>query len=547
MIYWVYQFQLNRQLALQESKRLATLEIAKTRLYTNITHEFRTHLTVILGMNNKLETYFKDKALPKEKEAVVTIQRNSHQLLGLINQMLDLSKLEANTMSLHLEQSDIIVYLKYLFHPFESMADTKNIRIYLSQETETCPMDFDAEKIRMILSNLLSNAIKFTPENGLITLNLNQTNENNFDLKINDSGIGVSKENLPHIFDRFYQTGDSATRQGEGTGIGLALTKELVELMGGTIDVTSMLDQGTTFIVHLPITHKATLIRDSPLQNKLNAKKMDFLTIPSEVPLLDSIISDSDQYKVLIVENNTDVAAYLKDCLEKDYHLYFAQNGQEGIDKAMELIPDIIISDVMMPLKDGFELCDTLKKAIETSHIPIILLTAKATVEDRITGLEFGADAYLTKPFYPKELAVRLDKLIEGRKQLQAKYGQGLLIETPVPKTEEVFLQQVQTVILDKLDQSGFGPYELAVLLGTSRTQLHLKIKTLTNTSTSTYLNKIRLQEAKKLLQANELSIAEIGYAVGYSSPQYFGRTFSKEFGCSPRVFREEFDENHTS
>ncbi len=537
-IYRVYQFQLKRALTLQEAEKIASLDQAKTQLYTNITHEFRTPLTVIIGMTKRLETYLQTIKGNEAQGTINIIYRNSHQLLGLINQMLNLSKLESKTMPLNMEQGDIVTYLKYLFQSYESLAETQQIQMHFLQEMDVCIMDFDPEKIRMLLANLLSNAIKYNQAGGAVTLSLQQTKAQHLLIAIKDTGIGISKENLPYIFDRFYQTDSSASRRVEGTGIGLALTKELVELLGGTISVTSTLDKETNFSVLLPITKKAQLIKNSALlQEQIDKEKKKLAVLPIG-PLSPIEPSNSEQYKVLIVEDNADVATYIKSCLETAYQLYFAQNGQEGIDQALELIPDIIISDVMMPLKDGFELCQTLKKAEETSHIPIILLTAKATLEDKIAGLEYGADAYLTKPFYPKELAVRLEKLIENRQHLQAKYSQGILIANPAPKTEEVFLQKIQEIILKNLDQSDWSSNDLPAALGTSRTQLHLKIKALTGISTANYINKIRLQEASKLLRTTDLTIAEVAYRVGYSTPQYFARLFSKEFGQSPRAFR---------
>ena len=525
---------------IREAEKVASLNQAKTRLYTNITHEFRTPLTVILGMTNRLETYLQSVKGNKEQGTIDIINRNSHQLLGLINQMLDLSKLESKTMPLHMEQGDIVSYLKYLFQSFESLAKTKNIQMHFLQEMESCIMDFDPEKMRMLLSNLLSNAIKYNNAGGAVTLTLQQTKAQHLQIVIKDTGIGISEENVPYIFDRFYQTDNSASRGAEGTGIGLALTKELVELLGGTISVTSIIHESTCFSVLLPITKNAQSIENSRLLEEQIDHKKERAAKQTIESLSSNDHSDGEQYKVLIVEDNTDVAMYLKDCLKADYHLYFAKNGQEGIDQALELIPDIIISDVMMPLKNGFEVCQVLKKAEETSHIPIILLTAKATMEDKIAGLEYGADAYLTKPFYPKELDVRLAKLIENRKHLQAKYSQGTLIAKPTPKTEEVFLQKIQGIILENLDQSNWGSNDLPAALGTSRTQLHLKIKALTGVSIAKYINKIRLQEALKLLGTSDLTIAEIAYTLGYSSPEYFARVFSKAFGHSPTSFRAQ-------
>ena len=526
------------------AQRTKELNEAKAHLYTNITHEFRTPLTVILGMNHKMNRYFKDRNSFRHQEAANLVNRNGNQLLRLINQMLDLSKLESKSMLVEMEQGDIIFFIKYLFEAFESYAESKNIRLHFSRELESFQMDFDREKIQQIISNLLSNAIKFTPANGLITLHLGLGKENTFLIKVQDSGMGIAKENLPFIFDRFYQAETPSNRQavGIGTGIGLALTKELVNLLNGTIAVQSMVKEGTTFTILLPISKVAVLSKNTSLLIEKTAIVPSF---PKEAFSPSILLEDdapNNQYQLLIVEDNTDVILYLKACLEEDYQLSFAQDGQAGIDKAIELVPDIIISDVMMPKKDGFELCATLKTDTRTSHIPIILLTAKATVADKIAGLEHGADAYLAKPFEPKELEVRLRKLLELRTQLQNRYINGTIPQAdnnPAFQLEDEFLLKAKAIVLDNLDNTDFSVDLLCKSLFLSRQQVHRKLKALTGQSSQLFIRTIRLMEAKKLLETTNKSITEIAFDVGFREVSYFSRVFSETFGHAPSSLRK--------
>jgi len=522
-----------------QKQKIEELSQAKSILYTNITHEFRTPLTVILGMVSKMNRYFKDRNSFRHQEAVALVNRNGAQLLKLINQILDLSKLESKSMPLEMEQGDIIIFIKYLFESFESYAASKNIRMHFSREMETLQMDFDREKMQQIISNLLSNAIKFTPASGLVTLHLGQDNKNQFLVKVQDAGIGIAKEDLPFIFDRFYQAETSYTAQETGTGIGLALTKELIHLLKGTIEVNSILNEGTTFTVSLPITRIATPSKD------IAFTPVSLTPISLTKPTLPLSLEDdapTDQHQLLIVEDNPDVILYLRACLEEQYQLTFAQDGQMGIDKAIELVPDIILSDVMMPKKDGFELCNALKTDTRTSHIPIVLLTAKATMTDKIAGLERGADAYLSKPFQPKELEVRLRKLIELRSKLQGRYADGnipIIDNNPDLKLEDEFVLKITEIVLDNLDNIDFSVEMLCKNLFLSRQQVHRKLTALTGQSAQLFIRAIRLREAKKLLKSTHKSITEIAFDVGFKEVAYFSKVFSETFGHTPSFLRK--------
>lgn len=534
---WLLQHQL--QLEQQEAERLKELDQVKTQLYTNITHEFRTPLTVISGMADQVlenpEDWF--------RRGLTMIKRNSGQLLGLINQMLDLSKLEAGNLPIHLIQDDIVRFLKYLAESMHSYAESKDIRLHFLPSIKVLQMDFDPEKIQTIFLNLVGNGIKFTPEGGDIYITVSESLDPehgaSLELKIKDNGIGIPAEQLPHIFDRFYQVDDSSTRKGEGTGIGLALTRELVKLLRGRVEVESQEEEGTAFTVFLPISKNAE--QRAAITKAKDVGPMAEL-IPESVALAaETVVENTDLPLALLVEDNKDVLQYLAACLEGKYRLEKATNGREGIEKAVNLVPDIIISDVMMPEKDGFEVVATLKEDSRTSHIPIILLTAKADLDSRLEGLERGADAYLSKPFEKKELEVRLRKLIEIRQQLSARYSTLNPIGLPSTQTEaeqDSYLQELKQAILSLLEDGEFTIPYLCREMGVSRTQLHRKLKALTGKTTTQVIRMIRMQRAKDLLAQSELNVSEVGYAIGYDNPSHFTQEFTKEFGKAPSFYK---------
>ena len=476
------------------------------------------------------------------------IQRNGQSLLQLVNEMLDLAKIESGNLELQLQQGGVISFIKYLGESFQSMAEKKDIQLTIYSEVEALQMDFDAKKLSTILSNLLSNAIKFTPEGGKIIVHLNSTEKKEqafLELKVQDTGTGISKKELPHIFDRFYQVDNSNSRNYEGTGIGLALTKELVELMQGNIEVKSQIGKGSVFIVQIPVTNKA--VQSKEIQNVLVVPTTNMLTHESlnETP---SLTHTTDLPLVLIIEDNIDVAHYLKTCLAEKYQVLHAKDGAIGIEMALEHIPDLIISDVMMPNKDGFEVCQTLKTDERTNHIPIIMLTAKVTIEDRLTGLAQGADVYLAKPFEKQELLLRLHNLLELRRTLQKKYSDDSLavktVEQPQP-IEDPFIQKVRAIILADLENENFSLDDLTQQVFLSRSQVHRKIKAVTGMSTAVFMRHIRLQEAKKLLLSTDLSVSEVAYRVGFKTPVYFSQRFKAKFGESPSDVRKSLDEKN--
>jgi signal transduction histidine kinase/DNA-binding response OmpR family regulator/ligand-binding sensor domain-containing protein len=542
-IYAVYRYQLRRRLAIAEAAQLKELDQAKTQLYTNITHEFRTPLTVILGMAEQV------KSDPKNwfNEGLRLIGRNGKHLLYLVNQLLDLSKLESGSMPLHLVHGDVISYLQYLTESFYSYADSKDIRLHFRTDISEKNMDHDPEKMQHILSNLLSNAIKFTPAGGdvyiecsVLSAQFSVEGEEALQVKVSDTGFGIAPEHLPHIFDRFYQADPSATRRGEGTGIGLALTKELVKVMGGEIEVESAVGKGTKFSIQLPVTHTAQA-QPSPAP-ELSEALLATALVEEESPAAVQPVEPSDRYTVLLVEDNQDVITYLSSILSLYYRVETASNGKEGIAKALELTPDLIVSDVMMPDTDGFELCQTLKTDERTSHIPIILLTAKADQASKVEGLTYGADAYLTKPFHKEELLVRVEKLIEQRRKLQEKYQQAgslrPLLQAPAAGIDDTFLQKVVRHIETHLSDEEYGMPQLCKAMNMSRSNLFRKLKALTGKSATDLIRTMRLEKAKELLETTEMSVSEVCYAVGFNNTSYFSTAFREAYGVAPSEMR---------
>ncbi len=555
-LWWAYvlvkrRLKLQNRLAIeqQEAFRLKELDSFKSRLFTNLTHEFRTPLTVILGMSKQII------AAPKENvlEAAQLIKRNGRNLLLLVNQLLELSKLENKAYQLNLQQADISFYIRYLVESFHSYTNEHNLSLRFFSPLEQLMMDFDPHSIQQVITNLLSNAVKFTPSGGDILVQL--TKEKDWlIIAVKDTGIGITPANLPHIFDRFYQADSSTTRPGEGTGIGLAHTQELVKIMGGTITVTSELGKGSHFQVRLPIHNKAMIPQTEMVYTDLALPVTALKPTANEVPISfvqSPSISANELPQLLLIEDNPDVIFYLKSCLKGLYQIRVAYNGKIGIEKALEHIPDVIISDVMMPEKDGYQVCQTLKNEERTSHIPIIILTAKVDIASRIKGLKTGADAYLSKPFNKEELLVRLEMMLELRRKLQAHFvkmtanpiafHKNIADQLAQPSryaTENAFLQKVMANIEKELSNALFNPTRLSRAVGLSQSQLYRKIKALTNTTPALLIRKIRLDKGMILLKTTDLTVSEIAYEVGFTDPAYFSRTFSQTYGSSPNANR---------
>lgn len=523
-----------RELA-EKNKLLESLDQLKTKFFTNISHEFRTPLTVISGMTEQIGKN-PDRWLQK---GLGMIRRNSDNLLDLVQQILHLRKLESGNLELQPVQGDVIPYLRYLSESFQPLAESRDIKLHFQPEISELVMDYDPEKLLRITSNLLGNALKFCSEGDEVFFELH-LQDGALQLQVRDTGPGIPPDQLPYIFNRFFQAQGIAASRQQGSGIGLSLVHELVRLMGGTIEVDSQEGQGAKFTLILPIRNEAPLLNPEETPHWTSGKS-PFIHPDQPRELEEEQLSDLPT--LLIVEDHADIAEYLMSLLEGRYHLLWEKDGQAGIERALEVVPDIIISDVMMPRKDGFDLCQTLKTDIRTSHIPIILLTAKADASSRIAGLKRGADAYLAKPFDRQELEVRLEQLLELREQLQQRYR---AIEHIAPTDEDAVQQEDEFVLLIKstihehMDELDFGIHELCRAIGVSRTQLHRKVKALTSRSTSSFIRYIRLLHGKKLLKSSGLNISQVAYDCGFRDPKYFSICFSNEFGIGPKDFRKE-------
>ncbi len=526
----------------KEAHRLKDLDELKNQLFANITHEFRTPLTLINGMVEMLQ----QKTTGMTLRQLQCIRQNSDQLLQLVNRLLDLAKIESGHLQINPARDDFVAYLRQLVEFYQPLAGRKEITLRFLTSLPSMNMDFDAEIMRQIFTNLLSNALKFTPVKGSVTISVKKNSastKEEITVEVSDTGVGIPAAELAQIFDRFYQSENSASHHGLGTGIGLALTQELVLLTGGNIEVRSKQGEGTTFIVTLPVTQLAQNNGGQPAharQPELWRPEIpEFFPTPTQA-------EKPTAYKnlVLVIEDNPHIVEYLRSLLEYHFEVESAFNGKDGIDLALETIPDLIICDVIMPEMSGFEVLKILKKDDRTSHIPIVLLTALASVKDRIEGLERGADAYLGKPFEGRELLAILNNLLEHRQQLQAFFKNKTGVQSGTQKEiappEDKFLITLKNILEAHLSDEDFGILQLRRAMAVSRTQLHRKLKALTGMSATEFINYTRLQKATDLLSNPDLHIGEIAYETGFKDPNYFTRLFVKLFGKTPTDYRRE-------
>ncbi len=532
---------LNRREIDREQERIKKLEEMKSRFFTNLTHELRTPLTMISGMSREIAEDPKRWAA----EGSEVIGRNAGHLLNLVNQILALSKIESGAMPLRMVQGDIVSYLGYVVDAFKGHALAKRIKLHYLYEEPEHIMDYDPEKYMTILSNLLSNAIKFSPEEGNVYVNLRfrgKGDEALLEITVRDTGIGIPQDELDHIFERFYQAQNELTSSGIGTGIGLSLVFEYIKMLDGEIQVKSALGKGTTFTVSLPSRREADSDKLPMVKADIQSSVNFYLpSLPTEEAKVEEQ-KGADQPDILIIEDNAEVLKYLQVCLGDLYALTCCTNGQAGIDKAIEIVPDLIVSDVLMPVKDGLAVCRELKHHEVTSHIPIVLLSAKADPESRIAGLESGADVFMQKPFEKQELRMQLHNLLERRLALHNRYADpGKAPEPtvdPVCKAEDEFVVRARAIVQEHLDDADFSVTHFCRAIYLSRTQLHKKLTALTGHSATHFIRQIRLFAAQQLLKDEQLSITDIAYKTGFSDPNYFTRCYKEEFGESPSETR---------
>lgn len=512
--------------------RLKAVDEFKTRMFANIAHEFRTPLTLIGSMAELIQ-----ESPQQHRERAGIIQYNASKVLSLVDQMLNLAQLEAGATQVHLVQSDIIAFLQYVLNSFSGLAEYRQIKLHFLPAIPDFKMDFDPEKLEGITNNLLSNALKYTPPGGDVYLQLSLSNEtpSSFVIKVKDTGIGIPADQLDAIFERFYRIEENQQHYEEGSGIGLTLVREYVKLMQGDIQVSSGYGTGSEFTVKLPVTRQATL-----QEGIISHGMPDTILLPDSVPG-QLPTSDRELPVLLIVEDNPELVHYLQIILGPKFRLLVALNGKEGVEQALEKMPDLILSDVMMPVMDGYELCHILKKDFRTCHIPIVLLTARTDTSSRIKGLEEGADAYLGKPFNKRELLICLGNLFTQREKLRIKYSSGMLdsAQEPTPGLDTLFIQKARAILENHYMEEHFGIEALQQELGISRVQLHRKLIALTGQSASHFIRSFRLNKAKNLLRTTTKSVSEVAYETGFNDANYFSRIFAQEVGYAPSDYRK--------
>lgn len=523
----------------KNQKMLQNLEKMRTNFFTNITHEFRTPLTVILGFSKQLEKGELEDGNTMENVGMM-ISRQGRNLLNLINQLLDISKIKSAIGMPDWRNGDVVPYIRMICDSYQQTAKHKRIDLLYSSEMTSIDMDFIPDYMHKVMRNLLSNAVKFTPEYGRVYITTSVEGDN-LKLVVSDTGKGISLDELPHIFDAFYQCDNSRTEI--GTGIGLSLVKQVIEAMNGKITVKSTLGKGSVFIIVLPLRHgkshfKALEPDVFASENSVAIESADEVKLPGGK-------AENDTVPIaLIVEDNADVSYYIGTQLQSNYNLYYARNGEEGLEKANELMPDIIITDLMMPEMDGLELCRRVRASEILNHIPIIVITAKSTEADRIKGIEAGADAYLYKPFNSEELNVRVRNLLDLRRMMRSKYSKAL--QEGVEETVELsaadqdFLNKLVDITYSRMSSCNIDIEQIASAMCMSSKQLNRKLLAITGENSTSYIIQIRLSKAKRLLDSpDNIPIGEIAMQCGFEDSAYFSRIFKKMFNLTPSQYRK--------
>jgi signal transduction histidine kinase/ligand-binding sensor domain-containing protein/DNA-binding response OmpR family regulator len=519
----------------REAERAHALEQLKTKFFTNVSHEFRTPLSLIIA---PLDRIIKNTTDDEQKKQLGLVQRNAKRLLNLVNQLLDFRKMEVQEVKLHPAIGDIVRFSEDVSHSFMDIAEKKGIQFSFSSNVSHLEIYFDKDKIEKILFNLLSNAFKYTHDNGQVSIGLvynepvNEEGDGTLAIAVKDTGIGIPADKQEKIFERFFQTDVPASMANQGTGIGLAITKEFVKLHNGIISVKSEPEQGTCFTVLLPA-------------KKIYEPAVRATAVPIAVQDMEAIMAEeskkTDKKKtVIIVEDNEDLRFYLKDNLKGQYHVEEAVNGKEGWEKIKLLNPDLVVSDIMMPLMDGIELARKIKTETQTAHIPIILLTAMGSEEKQLEGLKVGVNDYITKPFTFEILASRIRNLLAQQKLLQKKFQKQIEVnpaEITVTSVDEKFLKQALEAVEKQIDNPGFSVEDISRDMCMNRVTFYRKILSLTGKTPIEFIRSIRLKRAARLLEKSGLSVAEIAYEVGFNSPKVFTKFFKEEFKVLPSQY----------
>jgi DNA-binding response OmpR family regulator/nitrogen-specific signal transduction histidine kinase len=524
------------------SNKLQEAALSKIGFFMNVSHEFRTPLALILGPVSTLTKSSHLSAL--DKENVNLIERNGHRLLRLTNQLLDTADLERGTLKLKVAQGDVVDYVLQIVHAFDFRADKMDANYQFVTNEAKFICWFDGDKLEKILYNLISNAFKFTEYPAKIRVEL-KIDRKYLSLNVTDNGIGITKEELSRVFDRFYQV-DSKNRRRTGTGIGLNLAKHLAQKHKGDLTVESKQGNGSSFILKIPIDEK-NYAETERVQNQPDiGERID------QIQKLSQRVPDSDQIQgsrneelptILHIEDSLDMRSFIKTNLQQHFSIFQAKDGVEGLKKAEELVPDLIISDIMMPVMDGIEFCDKIKENDFLSHIPVILLTAKIGEQSQIEGFGVGADEYLSKPIDVSLLKARINNLLASRKKLRDSFSSNIDL---VPKdllqdrSDEVFLEKAVKIVEQNLSDPELNYHAFVKTLGVGKTQLYNRINKISGQSINIFIRTIRLKIAAKLIHEGTMTFSEISYEVGFSDPNYFSKCFKKQYGMSPKAFQEQ-------
>ena len=524
-----------------EKEKEHELTDAKLTFFTNISHELRTPLTLIISPLTEMLAIEKFSAPIKER--LILIENNANRLLHLINQLLDFRKAEKGALEINVINGELIEFCREISITFKSFAKTKKIEFSFIPEVERLKMFFDPDKMEIVISNLLTNAFKYTPANGSVVLKISK-DEKYCVIKVKDTGTGLSKENADKIFDRFFQIGSTNTSNLSGSGIGLALSKQIVEMHNGKIEVESTPGKGTEFFVYLPFKSK-NQVTDHTKPSK-DPEHLTRYTRPKETLMPSTETSKKDpeqQLQLLIADDHPEIRNYLKGLFADDYEVLEAKNGEEALKIATEQLPDIIISDVMMPVMDGIELCKRVKSQVSTSHIPVILLTARTSAVYELNGFDTGADDYIKKPFNPLIVKSRTNNLIENRNKLRDYFTRKIRFEPTdfkVKNAEEDFIQKAMKIVEGNFRNENFGIEVLTGQLFMSQSTLYRKIKSLTGMSITGFVRSIRLKEAARLILSEDLKLNQVAEDVGFNDYKYFKDCFKKQFGCLPSDYKSK-------
>jgi len=523
------------------ARRNHELDEMKLRFLTNVSHEFRTPLTLII---TPLEKLLKAERENSEKKLLETIDRNAHNLLDLVNQLLDFRKLDLHGLKYQPSYGDIISFLNEVCENFSSSFQRKGVKLEFISELEQLNFEFDSSKFQKAMMNLISNALKFTPTGGKVSIFAEISEQKNAEnqqiiIKVKDTGVGIREDELDKIFDRFYQSQHNVSLGISGSGIGLNLAKEMILLHGGTIDVKSVPDKGSEFIVTIPVNKSEELNTDKTTEKKY---------VTDNDHIINKLQVDNNKPSIILIEDNFEFRIFLKESLEDQYIVYEAIDGVDGYEMVNKIIPDLIISDVMMPRMDGLEMCLKLKADIRTSHIPFIILTARTADEDKIRGLEIGADDYITKPFNMDLLLLRIQNLMEKRRNIQNHFQKNFDFtpsDIEIPSMDEKLIKKAIAFVNKNIAEASLSVEDLSREVGMSRVYLYKKLLAITGKSPVEFIRIIRLKRGTQLLEKSQMTVSEVAYAVGFNSPRYFSKYFSDEFGLLPKEYIKKYRKNN--